>query len=415
VSQDIDANKKYSFPKERINVLLLENIRPLAKEILETEGYNVELLPKALPEEELIERIGQISILGIRSNTRLSAEVLDHAKRLLAVGAFCIGTNKIDLAAAASRGIVVFNAPFSNTRSVVELAIAEIIALSRRLMDKSSMAHAGIWDKTADNAHEVRGMNLGIVGYGNIGSQLSVIAENLGMHVQYFDIQDKLSMGSAVRAASLYELLKWADFVTLHVDGRGENKGYFGEKQMEAMKEGAMLINLARGTVVDMDALKKNLISGHLGGAAIDVFPEEPKARGEKFNSDLQGLPNVILTPHIAGVTEESQDSVARFVSSKLMNFVNHGSTAMSVNLPGLNMSAPVGSHRLILIHQNKPGVLARINTMLADRKVNVDAQYLGTHGETGYVLTDIAKSYPEELLSELRAMPETIRLRVLY
>jgi D-3-phosphoglycerate dehydrogenase len=415
VAKGEEEKPKYSFPKERINVLLLENIRPLAKEILEAEGYQVELLPKALPEAELLERIGQVSILGIRSNTNLSAAVLDRAKRLLAVGAFCIGTNKIDLPAAAGRGIVVFNAPFSNTRSVVEITIAEIIALSRRLIEKSALAHQGLWDKTADNSHEIRGLNLGIIGYGNIGSQLSVLAENLGMHVMYFDLADKLSMGNALRAGSLNELLKWSDFVTLHVDGRSENKSFFGEKEFALMKDDAVFLNSSRGTVVDLDALKKHLVSGHLAGAAVDVYPVEPKSRGEKFSSELQGLPNVILTPHVAGITEESQDSVARFVSAKLINFINQGTTAMSVNLPGLAMAAPSGSHRLILIHRNVPGVLAKINTMLSDRGVNVDGQYLGTAGETAYVLTDIAKTYPDDLLKELRALPETIRLRVLY
>ncbi|MDB5179033.1 MAG: serA [Patescibacteria group bacterium] len=409
------TKSRHSIPKERTRVLLLENIHPSALEVMEREGYQTEVLTGSLTEEELVERIADVSILGIRSNTTVNAKVLARAKRLLAVGAFCIGTNQIDLVEAAGRGVAVFNAPFSNTRSVVELAIAEIIALNRRLMDRNTKTHAGQWDKSAVGSHEVRGRRLGIVGYGNIGSQLSVLAENLGMRVYYYDLADKLSLGNAKRCESLEELLAAVDVVTLHVDGRAANKGSFGEEQFALMRPGSLFLNLSRGMVVDAAALRRHLDSGHLAGAAVDVFPKEPKNKGERFVSELQGLPNVILTPHVAGSTEEAQADIGRFVASKLVDFVNEGRTALSVNMPGLALPPQEGSHRLIWIHRNAAGALARMNTALSQLGANIDAQYLGTSGDTGYVITDINESYSPETAGQLRAMPETIRLRILY
>lgn len=354
-----------------------------------------------------------MSLLGIRSKTHVTERVLDAADGLVAVGAFCIGTNQIDLRAASERGVTVFNAPFSNTRSVVELAIAEIISMTRRLTEKNQLMHDGVWDKSADGAHEVRGRTLGIVGYGNIGTQLSVLAENLGMHVLFYDTADRLALGNARRCASLPDLLAAADVVTLHVDGRAENKSMFGENEFAQMKHGALFLNLSRGFVVDYAALRERIESGAIAGAAVDVFPVEPKGRGDEFVSELRGLPNVILTPHIGGSTEEAQQDIGRFVAGKLRDFVLDGTTAMSVNLPGIALPQPPGTHRVILIHHNVPGVMATINQVFAEHKVNVEAQLLGTRGALGYVVTDIAADLTDEMLTELRELPETVRLRV--
>jgi D-3-phosphoglycerate dehydrogenase len=397
-----------------MKVLLLENVHPDAAARLAKEGHHVETRPHALDEDELIEAIRDVQLLGIRSGTNVTERVLDVAPSLVAIGAFCIGTNQIDLSTAARRGIAVFNAPFSNTRSVVELALAEIIALARRLPEKTEQMHAGRWDKSAKGAHEVRGRRLGIVGYGNIGTQLSVLAENLGMSVYFYDITDKLALGNARRCSTLRELLETAEAVTLHVDGRDGNRGFFGEDEFTAMRPRSLFLNLSRGFVVDHVALRRHIESGHLAGAAIDVFPEEPKARGDEFVSELRGLANVILTPHVGGSTEEAQQNIGEFVAGKLADYVAAGSTSMSVNLPGLALPIAVGTHRLVHIHQNVPGVLAAINRVLADHGVNVEGQLLRTRDEYGYVLTDIGSEYSDEVLAELRAMPVTIRLRTL-
>jgi D-3-phosphoglycerate dehydrogenase len=395
-------------------VLLLEQIHPDAEAMLSSSGFAVETLSRALDEDELIERLPGVALLGIRSKTHVTERVLDHAPDLLAIGAFCIGTNQIDVDAASERGVIVFNAPFSNTRSVVELAIAEIIAMTRRLTDKNSLMHQGIWDKSADGAHEVRGRTLGIVGYGNIGTQLSVLAENLGMKVIFFDTADKLALGNARRCATLPELLREADIVTLHVDGRASNRSLFGETEFAAMKPGALFLNLSRGFVVDYAALRRRIESGVITGAAADVFPVEPKGRGDEFVSELRELPNVILTPHIGGSTEEAQQDIGRFVAGKLRDFVLEGATPMSVNLPGLALPQGPGTHRLIHVHHNVPGVLATINGVFAEHKVNVEAQLLGTRGEYGYVVTDIAAVVTDDVFDQLRRLPETVRLRVL-
>jgi D-3-phosphoglycerate dehydrogenase / 2-oxoglutarate reductase len=397
-----------------VKALLLENVHPEAVRLLEDAGLEVAARPSALDEAELAAELPGVTVLGIRSKTRLSSAVLAKAPDLRAVGAFCIGTDQVDLAAASALGIAVFNAPYSNTRSVVELALAEIISLTRRLTEKDRAMHAGVWDKSARGAHEVRGRTLGIVGYGNIGAQLSVVGEALGMRVVFYDTADKLALGNARRCVSLDELLEISDIVTLHVDGRPSNSSLFGEKEFSRMRPGALFLNLCRGFVIDHDALRKHLQSGHLAGAAVDVFLDEPKAAGEEFVSVLRGLPNVILTPHIGGSTEEAQADIGAFVGAKLADFVTLGTTSLSVNLPHIALPPPSRTHRLAHLHHNVPGVMAEINTVLAEHGVNVEAQLLGTRGDLGYALTDIGIDYPEAVLHQLRDMAQTVRLRVL-
>jgi D-3-phosphoglycerate dehydrogenase len=394
--------------------LLLEAVHPDAADVLRAGGCEVSVHDRALDEGELVDRLVGVQVLGIRSKTQVSERVLHAADGLLAVGAFCIGTNQIDLDAATRRGVAVFNAPFSNTRSVVELAVAEIIAMTRRLTEKDRLMHAGVWDKSADGAHEVRGRRLGIVGYGNIGAQLSVVAEALGMSVWFYDSADKLALGNARRCDSLQELLAAVDVVTLHVDGRPGNSGMFGEAEFARMRSGALFLNLSRGFVVDHQALRRHLEAGHLAGAAIDVFPHEPLGRGDEFVSPLRGVPNVLLTPHIAGSTEEAQQDIGRFVAGKLADNLRAGATSLSVNLPPLSLPERAGEHRLVHVHANTPGVLAAINGILAGEQVNIDGQYLGTRGEVGYVITDVASDLTTATLAALEKLPETIRLRVL-
>jgi D-3-phosphoglycerate dehydrogenase len=398
-----------------LRALLLEQIHPDAEEMLRSAGFEVESLGRALDEDELIAKLADVQVLGIRSKTNVTERVLAEAPHLSAVGAFCIGTNQIDLTAATLSGVTVFNAPFSNTRSVVELAVAEIISMTRRLTEKNSLMHQGVWDKSADGAHEVRGRTLGIVGYGNIGTQLSVLGEALGLNVLFFDTADRLALGNARRCLSMEELLRSSDIVTLHVDGRPDNENLFGADDFAAMRPGSLFLNLSRGFVVDYLALRKNIESGHLAGAAVDVFPVEPKGRGDEFVSELRGLPNVILTPHIGGSTEEAQQDIGRFVAGKLRDFVATGSTAMSVNVPGLTLPRADGTLRLIYLHRNVPGVLARVNGLLADGGVNVEAQLLGTRGEIGYVVTDSASGTTQAIVDQIRALPETISLRVIF
>jgi D-3-phosphoglycerate dehydrogenase len=397
-----------------VRALLLENVHPDAVGLLEAAGVAVESVDRALGVDELAAALDGVQLLGIRSKTDVPAAVLAGATDLLAIGAFCIGTNQIDLAAADTRGVAVFNAPFSNTRSVVELALAEIVALTRRLTEKNTDMHAGVWDKSATGAHEIRGRRLGIVGYGNIGAQLSVLAESLGMSVVFYDTADKLALGNARRCETLDELLGCSDVVSLHVDGRHTNRDIFGEQQFAAMRQGALFLNLSRGFVVDHGALRAHIESGHLAGAAVDVFPHEPAGRGDEFVSELRGLPNVILTPHIGGSTEEAQQDIGRYVAGKLRDFVVDGSTTMSVNLPHLALPQRPDGHRIAHLHHNVPGVLASINGLLADHKVNIEAQLLGTRGALGYVLTDVSVDYPPAVLDELAAMDETVRVRLL-
>ncbi|GMA18901.1 D-3-phosphoglycerate dehydrogenase [Arsenicicoccus piscis] len=397
-----------------MKALLVENIHPLAVQALESAGIEVETRTGALEESELIEALQGVDVLGIRSTTFVTRTVLEQAPDLMAVGAFCIGTNQIDLEGAAERGIPVFNAPFSNTRSVVELAVAEIISMARRLTEKDQAMHRGEWNKQATHSHEIRGRKLGIVGYGNIGSQLSVVAEMLGMEVYFYDIDDKLALGNAKRCGSLDELLESVECVTLHVDGRLGNAGFFGAEQFARMRPRSLFLNLSRGFLVDDVALAENLRSGHIAGAAVDVFPTEPKKRGDQFTSPLQGIPNVILTPHVGGSTEEAQADIGRFVAGKLRDFVQLGTTSLSVNAPTVALAQVPGDHRLSYFHQNLPGVLAKINNILGDHGVNIDGQLLATRGQVGYVATDIASGLTPEVVAQIRDLDETIRLRVL-
>ncbi len=406
---------RFSYPRSRIKVLLLENIHPDAVARFREEGYEVETETGALGEADLIERIRGVHILGLRSKTRLSAQVLEAADRLLAVGAFCIGVNQIDLKACERKGVAVFNAPYSNTRSVVEMAICELIALTRRIPDKSAAAHAGIWDKSADGSHEIRGKTLGIVGYGAIGSQLSVLAEAMGMSVLYYDVAEKLSLGNARRVRALDELLASSDVVSLHVDGRPENGRLIGARELARMKPGALLLNLSRGHIIDISALAEALKGGRLGGAALDVFPEEPERNGPGFETELRGLRNVILTPHIGGSTEEAQAGIADFASERLLAFLHRGDTTFSVNLPNVQLSEVKGAHRLLHIHRNRPGVLAAINQALAGHGLNILAQHLKTLDEVGYVITDVDEDYGREAVDALRDLEDTLKFRVVY
>lgn len=401
-------------PHDQPRALLTEAIHPDASALLQSAGWSVETVERALPDHELAGRLEGVQLLGIRSQTKLTEALLDKCPELVAVGAFCIGTNQIDLPAAAERGVAVFNAPFSNTRSVVELVVAEIIGLTRRLSEKDRAMHAGVWDKSAAGAHEVRGRRLGIVGYGNIGTQLSVLAESLGMSVYFYDTADRLALGNARRCSSMEELLESVDVVSLHVDGRPDNRDLFGEEELAAMRPGSLFLNLSRGFVVDHAALRRHIEAGHLAGAALDVFPSEPSGRGEPFVSELQGLPNVILTPHIGGSTEEAQVDIGHFVAHKLVDYAKRGSTALSVNLPNVELPERSGSHMFVHIHRNTPGVLAAINAVFAEEGVNIEGQALGTRGDVGYVITDVASDFNPDTIHRLAGMQETIRLRVL-
>jgi D-3-phosphoglycerate dehydrogenase len=404
-----------SYPKNRIKVLLLENIHPEAVKIFRGEGYTIETVVGAMEEDELCEKIKDVSILGLRSKTLVTQKVLDSAQRLISIGAFCIGTNQIELKGAVKKGIAVFNAPYSNTRSVVELVIGEMIMLMRNTIEKSNAMHKGKWDKSANNSFEIRGKKLGIVGYGNIGSQLSVIAEALGMEVYYYDIVEKLQLGNARKCSSLKELLGIADVVSLHVDGRPTNKNVIGAKEFDMMKKNVIFINLARGHVVDIEALVANLKSGKVWGAAVDVFPYEPKNNKEEFINELRGLPNVILTPHIGGSTEEAQFNIGNFVPNRILEYVNSGNTFQSVNFPNIQLPELGNAHRLMHLHENVPGILAQINNVLAKHNINILGQYLKTNEQVGYVITDIDTKYNKDVINELKNIQNTIKFRILY
>ena len=395
-----------------MKALVLENIHPAAVEVLKGRGYDVTTHPAAMSESELVEALSDVNLLGIRSNTTITRRVLESAPVLEAVGCFCIGTNQVDLAAATEKGVGVFNAPFSNTRSVVELVIGEIIALTRRLPEKTQRMHDGIWDKSARGSHEVRGRTLGIVGYGNIGTQLSTVAEALSMRVAFYDKADRPAHGNARRMDTLEDLLRISDVVSLHVDGRPGNAGMFGAEEFAKMKPRSLFINAARGMVVDDVALRENILSGHIAGAALDVFPVEPKAQGDPFESVLRGLDNVILTPHVGGSTQEAQEEIGWFVAGKLASFVAEGSTALSVNLPAVQPPPLTGGARLAYLHVNVPGVLAEVNAYLAEQGANIEGQYLATRGELGYVVTDATEPISEAALDKLRSSSQTIWLR---
>lgn len=406
---------RWSYPRNRVRMLLLENIHPAAVERLEEAGYTVETMKGALDEDDLIEAIKGVHVLGIRSKTNVSKRVLEHADRLLAVAAFCIGTNQIDLEAAAEHGVAVFNAPYSNTRSVVELAIGLTIVLMRDVADKSAAMHRGQWNKSATGSRELRGKTLGIVGYGAIGSQLSVLAEGLGMRVIFHDLSERLALGNARRMRSLDALLAEADVVSLHVDGRKDNADVIGAAQFAKMKPGALFLNLSRGHVVDVDALAEALKSGRIAGAAVDVFPEEPRTNADPFASPLQGLKNVILSPHIGGSTEEAQEAIAEFAAERLLGYLNRGDTTFCVNLPNVQLAEVSRAHRLLHIHRNQPGVLAELNRALSAAGLNILGQHLKTDERTGYVITDVDRDYDPEVLKVLRDLPGTVRFRMLH
>jgi D-3-phosphoglycerate dehydrogenase len=393
-----------------LKVLLLENISAVAVQVFRDAGYEVESLKAALEERELIEKIRGVSILGLRSKTRVSKAVLEATSGLVAVGAFCIGVDKIDQKTAGEQGVAVFNDPHSNSRSVAELAIGEIILLLRRTFQASTEMHGGTWNKSASGAHEVRGLTLGIVGYGKIGSQLSDLAEAMGMRVIFYDSAHVLARGNA-HSVSLRELLETADVVTLHVDGKPQNKNLFGADEFATMKEGACFLNLSRGFVVDHEALAVCLKSGKIAGAAIDVFPSEPES-GAGFESALQGLPNVILTPHVGGSTEEAQQNIGSFVSAKLLDYVKTGDSTLSVNLPSCHLEYEEGSYRLMHIHDNVPGILRAINDILGDRGINIERQSLNTRGTLGYAIYDINRPCDAELMGLLRRVRHTIAVR---
>jgi D-3-phosphoglycerate dehydrogenase / 2-oxoglutarate reductase len=399
-----------------MKTLLLENIHPNAAELLTSSGVQVQSAGSALDEESLIAKLEGVSILGIRSRTQITSHILENARDLLAIGAYCIGTNQIDLNAAALRGVAVFNAPYSNTRSVAELVVAEIVLLIRRLYDKVVKAHQGVWDKSTENAREVRGKKLGIIGFGNIGSQVSTLAEAMGMDVYYYDVVDKLRIGNATRVATLKELLSVAQIITIHVDGNPANTNLIDDIEFEVMNDGVIVLNLSRGHVVNVDALARNIKSGKVAGAAIDVFPKEPAHGNDPFTSPLQGLSNVILTPHIGGSTEEAQENIAHFVSSKLLEYVRTGSTYTSVNFPRISLPNSDGSqsHRLLHVHRNVPGVLSHINGIFAKNNVNVVSQYLRTNELIGYAIADVDKEYKDSLLDDLAKVDHTIKVRIL-
>lgn len=411
------AEKKLtSYPKEKINILFLENISDIAVNRFIDTGYsNVKKLTGALSQEELTKAIKDVHILGIRSKTQVTPEVLKAAQKLQAIGCFCIGVNQVNLDAATKHGIAVFNAPYSNTRSVAELVIAASIMLVRKIIDKNKAAHEGRWMKDASGSHELRGKTIGIIGYGNIGSQVSVLAEALGMKVLFYDAETKMPLGNATDSKTLKELLKNADVVTLHIPEIPSTENLINKNNLPYFKKGSILINYARGTVVDLNALRKFLLSDHLGGAAIDVFPVEPEKNGDRFESVLQGLPNVILTPHIGGSTQEAQMNIGEDVSNKLFNYLEKGISTGSHTLPALALPPQEGAHRILHIHQNVPGVLSQVNTLLGKHKINIVAQYLKTNDQIGYVVLDVDKSLSKNAVELLKSIKETIKVRMLY
>ena len=405
-----------SFPKNDIKILLLENVHESAHDIFRGQGFSIEALPRALKEDELVARLSEgVHILGIRSKTQVSRRALEAGKRLLSVGAFCIGTNQIDLDAAKQCGVPVFNAPFSNTRSVAELVLCEVVMLARQLGDRSREVHEGKWRKVATSSFEVRGKTLGIVGYGHIGSQVGVLAEAIGMRVISYDIRPTLPMGNNKAVGSLDELLAGSDFVTLHVPETPQTKNMIGETELAQMRDGAYLMNLSRGTVVDLDALAKAVRAKKLGGAALDVYPEEPESNSDDFTSVMRGLPNVVLTPHIGGSTLEAQEAIGREVANALTKYTNTGATASAVNFPHVELAPSSGTHRILNVHKNVPGVLRDINRLVSDRNANVLGQLLATDPQIGYLVMDLDKEVANDVRHAIAALDASIKTRILY
>ncbi|MFT6087276.1 MAG: D-3-phosphoglycerate dehydrogenase [Glaciecola sp.] len=407
---------KVSLPKEKIKILLLEGLHPSTLETLQANGYtNIETLTTSLTEDELIKKIKNVHFIGIRSRTQLNEKVIAAAEKLVAVGCFCIGTNQVDLKATLIRGIPVFNAPFSNTRSVAELVLGQIIILLRGIPAKNAKAHRGEWDKSAVGSYEARGKTLGIIGYGHIGTQLSILAEHLGMRVQFYDIEDKLVLGNSIQLKSLKQLLNTSDIVSLHVPETIHTQNMIGEKELAQMKQGSILINASRGTVIDIEALVKALESGKLNGAAIDVFPTEPKSNTEAFESPLCAFDNVILTPHVGGSTQEAQQNIGIEVAGKLVKYSDNGSTLSAVNFPEVSLPSHINRSRLLHIHENRPGVLKQINQAFADQNINIAAQYLQTIEEIGYVVVDVEADRAYDAFAQLEAIEGTIKTRLLH
>ena len=407
---------KTSYPKEKIRILFLENISDAAVKNFSQQGYiQTQKITKALSEEELIKEIKDVHILGIRSKTHITQNILDAAKKLQAIGCFCIGVNQVDLHSATKHGVAIFNAPYSNTRSVAELVIGAAIMLIRRIPDKNKAAHEGLWMKEAKGSYELRGKTLGIIGYGNIGSQVSVLAEALGMKVIFYDIETKLPLGNAEDAKSLKELLKRSNVVTLHVPETPQTNNLIDKNNLKYFKKGSLLINYARGEVVDLEALKNSIVNGQVSGAAIDVYPWEPEKNGDEFQTPLQNIPNVILTPHIGGSTEEAQQNIGEDVSMKLFNFLEKGITHGSHTVPALSLPPQEGAHRILHIHNNVPGVLSEINTQLSKHNINILAQYLKTNNEIGYVVLDVDKKISGQAFQLLKEVKQTIKVRLLY
>lgn len=405
-----------SLSKSKIKILLLEGLHASAVDTLKQQGYdNIEYLMTSLPESELIEKIKDVHFIGIRSRTQLSAKVFAKAEKLIAVGCFCIGTNQVDLDAAQAKGVAVFNAPFSNTRSVAELVLGEILLLLRGIPAKSANAHRGVWQKSATGSFEARGKTLGIVGYGHIGTQLGIMAENIGMRVQFYDIENKLTLGNAFQVSSLTELLKTSDVVSLHVPETSATKNMIGTAQLQQMKHGAILINASRGTVVDLEALALALEEKRISGAAIDVFPIEPKSNDEEFISPLRGFDNVLLTPHVGGSTQEAQENIGIEVAGKLIKYSDNGSTLSAVNFPEVSLPEHTGRSRLLHIHKNQPGVLTQINEAFAKHNINIAAQYLQTADQIGYVVIDLDADDSEIALDEVKSIEGTIKARLLH
>ncbi|MFQ2189100.1 phosphoglycerate dehydrogenase [Aeromonas jandaei] len=407
---------KFSLDKDKIKVLLLEGVHPNTVETFRAAGYNsVEYLKTSLSEEELIERVRDVHFIGLRSRTQITEKVLDAAPKLVAIGCFCIGTNQVELEAAQIRGIPVFNAPFSNTRSVAELVLGEILLLLRGIPEKNAKCHRGVWEKLANRSVEARGKKLGIIGYGHIGTQLGIIAESIGMKVYYYDIENKLSLGNAIQVPNLVELLNMSDVISLHVPETASTKDLIGAEQLRMMKPGAVFINASRGTVVDIDALADVIKSGHISGAAIDVFPSEPKSNDEEFLTPLRGLDNVILTPHIGGSTQEAQENIGLEVANKLVKYSDNGSTLSAVNFPEVSLPGHKGSSRLLHIHRNQPGVMNQINQIFAEEGINIAGQYLQTSSHIGYVVIDVETEHSEKALAKLKEINGTIRARILH
>jgi D-3-phosphoglycerate dehydrogenase len=407
---------KTSYPKDKIKVLLLENVSDIAVQNFKKAGYmQVEKLTKALPEADLIAAVKGAHILGIRSKSQITDTVLEAAQKLQAIGCFCIGVNQVDLQAATEKGVAVFNAPYSNTRSVAELVIGAAIMLIRRIPDKNRAAHQGIWLKEASGSYEVRGKTLGIIGYGNIGSQVSVLAEGLGMKVLFYDIETKLPLGNALDAKTLKDVLGKSDIITLHVPETDQTKNLINKTNIKWCKQGSIIINYARGEVIDLMALRKAIETGKISGAAADVFPFEPEKNGDVFETPLQGLPNVLLTPHIGGSTEEAQENIGQDVSSKLLSYLEKGISLGSHTVPALSLPPQEGSHRILHIHKNVPGVLSQINGQLSKHNINIVGQYLKTNEEIGYVVVDVDKQLSTRALGLLKEVPHTVKVRLLY